>query len=212
MARVHFVKAAAKDNPVAKKGESYYWWKPRYGSKRYSKTQPRPSQLTTSDFLSQQMELEERIGDMKADDYTTFEDLRSEVEEIVSEIQSLGEEQGDKLSNMPDSLQQGPTGELLEGRASSCEEWADELSGVDLDVDEPTEEEAKSALDLDEPTIDDVEDDDLDDGQTRKQRFEELRADYQQELADKLAELKAEYQDKLTEAINELQGCSYQGE
>ena len=41
MPRVHHVKSARKDNPVAKKGESYYWWKFRYGGKRYSKT-PRP--------------------------------------------------------------------------------------------------------------------------------------------------------------------------
>lgn len=44
MAKVHFVKSAQKDNPVAKKGESYYWWKPmvggRGGAKRYSKDRP----------------------------------------------------------------------------------------------------------------------------------------------------------------------------
>ncbi len=209
MPRVHLVKAAAKDNPVAKKGESYHWWKPRYGGKRYSKTPPRPSQLTTSDFLSRQMELEERVGDLRAD---TFEDLKSEVESICEEIRMLGEEQDEKLNNMPDSLQQSPTGELLEGRASACEDWASELEGVDLDVDEPTEEQAKEELELDEPTIDNVEDDDLDDDQTREQRLEELRADYRTELDEKREELQAEYKDKLQEAIDELQGISYQGE
>jgi hypothetical protein len=35
---VHYVKSARKDNPVAKKGESYYWFKKnKYGDKFYYK-------------------------------------------------------------------------------------------------------------------------------------------------------------------------------
>jgi len=30
MARAHFVKKARKDNPVALKGESYWWWELRF--------------------------------------------------------------------------------------------------------------------------------------------------------------------------------------
>ena len=209
MAKVHYVKAAAKDNPAVKKGEPYYWWKPRYGSKRYTRNPPRPSQLTTSDFLSRQMELEERISDLK--DYSTFDDLKSDVEEIVMEIRSLGEEQEDKLSNMPDSLQEGPTGQLLEGRASGCEEWASDLEGVDLDIDEPTEEDAEKELDLC-PTLDSIDPSDLDEGETDEQRLEKMVSEWEQEKADKLEELQAGYQDKLTEAIDELQSNSYQGE
>lgn len=223
MPKVNFVKAAAKDNRVAKKGESYYWWKFRYGSKHMSKTPPRPSQLTQSDFLSRQMELEERIGDLTAD---TFEDLKSEVEEIVSEIRSLGEEQGDKVNNLPDSLQQGPTGELLEGRASGCEEWADELEAVDLDVDEPTDDEARNDLGIDEPTedearesLDDADFADVPEGERQaaisdavEAKLEELKADYELQMEEKLEELRAEHSEKLAEAISELQGCSYQGE
>jgi hypothetical protein len=200
------VKAAAKDNPVAKKGESYYWWKPRYGSKRYSKTQPRPSQLTTSDFLSRQMELEERIGDLKAD---TFEDLKSEVESICEEIRMLGEEQSEKKDNLPEGLTDGPTGELLEGRANSCEEWADELEGVDLDVDEPTENDVTEDIGA-QPTMADIEDTGA--GEDMDALLEAAVADWEQQKDEKLKELQAEYRDKLQEAINELQGISYQGE
>lgn len=206
MPKVNFVKAAAKDNRIAKKGESYYWWKFRFGGKYMSKTPPRPSQLTQSDFMSRQMELEERIGDLRAD---TFEDLKSEVESIVEEIRSLGEEQSEKHDNMPDSLQQGPTGELLEGRASSCEEWADELEGVDLDVDEPTEQDAIEDIDP-EPTLADAEEA-TEEGDADA-KLEELKADWEQEKADKLGELQADYQGKLEDAVAELQGYSYQGE
>lgn len=208
MPRVNYVKAAAKDNPVAKKGESYYWWKPRYGAKRYSKMQPRPSQTTTSDFLSRQMELEERLGDLRG--YSTFEELKSDIEEIISEIRMLGEEQADKLSNMPDSLQQGPTGELLEGRSSGCEDWAGELEGVDLDVDEPTEQDAIDDLDP-YPTLDNIKDS-LNEGDDEDAVLQERIGEWEEEKDAKLEELQAEYQDQLTNAIDELQGCSYQGE
>jgi len=208
MPKVHLVKAAAKDNEVAKKGESYYWWAFRFGGKRMSKTMPRPSQLTQSDFSSRQLELEERIGDLKAD---TFEDLKSDVESICEEIRMLGEEQSDKFSNMPDSLQQGPTGELLQGRADSCEEWADSLEGVDLDVDEPTEADAENDLDP-SPKIEDIEDKDLEEGQTREQKLEEMVEEWEREKADRLGELQADWQGKLEEAIPELQSYNYEGE
>jgi hypothetical protein len=52
MPRVHHVKKARKDNPVAKVGESYYWWKNFRSPKRFSKTFPKRSQLTGSDKLS----------------------------------------------------------------------------------------------------------------------------------------------------------------
>jgi hypothetical protein len=52
MARAHFVKKARKAIPGTdiKKGDSYYWWKFRFGGKRTSKTAPKASQLTQSEF------------------------------------------------------------------------------------------------------------------------------------------------------------------
>ena len=43
--RVHYVKSARKDNPVAKKGEPYYWWQSYCSPKQFSKTPPRPWSL-----------------------------------------------------------------------------------------------------------------------------------------------------------------------
>jgi hypothetical protein len=85
--KVNFVKAAAKDNRVAKKGESYYWWKFRYGSKHMSKTPPRPSQLTQSDFLSRQMELEE-LRNLKNQMTEAAREIESSVQSTVSAAQS----------------------------------------------------------------------------------------------------------------------------
>jgi hypothetical protein len=135
MARATFVKSARKDYPDhgIKKGESYYWWKFRTGGrggpKRFSKTLPRASQLTQSDFYSQLYRIQEDI-----EDWTTNppEDLAAEVSNVCDELRSLGQEQQDKYDNMPEGLQQGDTGQLLEGRNQACEDYASEIEAVDL--------------------------------------------------------------------------------
>jgi polyhydroxyalkanoate synthesis regulator phasin len=210
MAHVHIVKSARKDYPDSgiKKGETYYWWEFRYGGTHRSKTQPKPSQLTQSEFLSAAYGLNEQIEALIVAD--SMDALKSEVEPLVDEIRQLGEEQSDKLSNMPDSLQEGPTGELLQNRADACEEWASNLEGVDLDIDEPTQEDAENELDT--PTLEEIKDEDLEEGQTKEQKLEELMKDYKQQLVEKEEELHEEYQQKVQEALDEIQGYTYEGE
>lgn len=121
MPKVTFVKSARKANPRygIEVGDSYYHWSfmvgGRGGPKICSKTYPKRSQLTNSDFLKQQYDLEDRIAEAK-----TPEDFR----EIAADITTLGEEQGEKYDNMPDGLREGPTGELLDERRQGCEDWA----------------------------------------------------------------------------------------
>jgi hypothetical protein len=136
MPRVNFVKAARKDNPICKKGESYYWWKFRYGGKRYSLTRPRPSQLTQSAYYSSIRSLAEQIGDHSTpddnDELTAFRD------EIKDEIESIRDECQGSLDNMPDQLQYAPTGELLQERIDACDEAINELKNIEeFDEDEP---------------------------------------------------------------------------
>lgn len=139
MPRVHHVKKARKDNPAVKRGESYYWWKHRYGGKRYSVTRPRPSQLTQSAYYSQVRSLVEQIEDTTISDNDDFTSLR---DDIVSEIESLGSECQDSRDNMPESLQDSPTGELLQERVDACENAQSELEGIDeFDDDEPEADE-----------------------------------------------------------------------
>lgn len=153
MAKVHFVKAARKDNPVAKKGESYFWWKPmvggRGGAKRYSKERPSRSQLTQSDFLSSLYGIED--GDMA--NAQSPEDFRG----VAEALRELGQEQQEKYDNMPEGLQQGDTGQMIEERASGCESWADE---IDQRADEL--ETALEAVDAAWQAWDDYDEDDPD--------------------------------------------------
>ncbi len=140
MPRVTYVKVARKDNPVAKKGESYYWWKFNYGPKCFSLTYPKRSQLTRSDFFSQMYDIADDViagfsetSEVGSSPGQRIEDLQSAVNDAIEQVRTLGEEQTDKLDNMPDSLQEGSTGELLQSRYDECESMACELEGVDLD-------------------------------------------------------------------------------
>jgi len=143
MPRVHHVKKARKDNPVCKAGESYYWWKFAFGSKRYSLTRPRSSQLTQSEFYSELFLLKESLEDTPV----TGDDLRDWREGAIGDLENLSSDCYDKRSNMPDSLQDSPTGELLENRACEVESLRSELENVDLEepeqkpLDEMSEEE-----------------------------------------------------------------------
>lgn len=137
MPRLHFVKAARKDNPVAKKGEPYYWWQFAFGPKRYSKTQPSRSQLTQSDFLGQLYDIEDRIAALGG--YECSSDLESDLEGIISDIRTLADEQDEKLQNMPESLQSSPSGEMLQERYDGMNSWADELESIDLEYDSEDE-------------------------------------------------------------------------
>ena len=119
MPRVHFVRKARKDNSAAKKGESYYWWKFRYGSKICSRKYPKPQQLTQSDFWITIYDVIDSIHSIQHPD---------DIDSIISSIEDLKEEQLEKLSNMPEHLQESSSaGEVLQNREYSLDEFIGEL-------------------------------------------------------------------------------------
>ncbi len=85
------------------------------------------SQLTQSAFLGQLYDIQERIEGLDAS-----ASLQDEVPEIAESLRDLAQECEDNRSNMPDSLQDSDTGNLLEERAQACNDAADELEGIDL--------------------------------------------------------------------------------
>lgn len=134
MARATFVKSARKDYPDygIKKGESYYWWKFRYGGKHVSKTAPRPSQLTNSSFLSAVYGALEIIEDLDAKDGA--EAVADAIRDAAQQIRDAADETQSNLDNMPEGLQQGDTGQMMEQRISDAEQLADDLEGIVDDV------------------------------------------------------------------------------
>lgn len=126
---------ARKDYPNngIKKGDEYYYWKIKLaygGIVNRSKTYPTPSQLNHG-FAGLVGEIENSL--QAADD---AEGLRT----VAEEIRELGQEQQEKFDNMPEGLQQGDTGQLLEERAQQCEEWADTIISACDEYDNRIEE------------------------------------------------------------------------
>jgi hypothetical protein len=210
MPRINKVKRARKAIPSAgiEVGQPYYWWKFRFGGKHVSKTYPKPSQLTQSEFLSTIYDINERIDNIDADN------AAEEVPAIIDELDSLASEQEDKLSNMPDSLQQSPTGELLQNRADAVNDMKSELEDVDLDVfenevEEPVEPDVEEP---DEPDRADFEDDAEYD--TALEAYNTAHEAWQQ-AADDYEEAKDAYDEWIENrdnALEEINAVTYGGE
>lgn len=155
MARLHHRKAR-KDYPAQgiAKGDMYYFAQIKTGPRSSriirSLTKPRPSQLTVSEFNGW-------LGDLQEIEFPAINSIEG-LSETAENIREFGQEQRDKFDNMPEGLQQGSTGELLEERAGGCDEWADAIDEAvseyesalgeidDMDADD---------LDLDEDAIED---------------------------------------------------------
>lgn len=120
-------RTARKDYPDQgiKAGEKYWFVQIKTGP-RSSRTlrQKNPfkrSQLTSSDYLSQLYDWE----DSKAE-CTSMEDAQ----QFADDIRALGEEQQGKFDNMPEGLQQGDSGQMVEARANACETAAGEIEEI----------------------------------------------------------------------------------
>lgn len=165
MARATLVNKARKDVPGTdiKAGESYYWWKFKRGGKHFSRTAPRRSQLTQSAFYATIYDIEDEIANAEAGD-----GLKDFAEDIAWRLREAGEECQNSLDNMPEGLQQGATGELLQERVSAMEAAADEFESLELD--EPNDDD----LDLPERAEDESDDD-------FEKRFEKAREEAVQE-------------------------------
>ena len=137
------VRKARKDYPNSgiKAGDTYYYTKlklQRGGQIKRSLKPFKPSQLTNSPFKSGWLAVQEDwdAGDKDA------EAIRAAAEAMTS----LGEEARGSFDNMPEGLQQGETGQLLETRADSCDDaaatldaLADELEALEKPGEEPVD-------------------------------------------------------------------------
>lgn len=185
MARANFVKKARKPIPEAgiKVGDSYWWWKFRHGGKRVSKTKPRSSQLTQSDFLSRVYSILEYIEDM-----TTDSDFESSKEEILTWVEELRDEQEEKLNNMPDQLQYAPTGELLQERYDSLDSAYTEIDIIETEINEEEFEPDEDWDDFYDPDSDISEED------QKEQYEEEVREARETWLEERKQEILDEFQ------------------
>jgi len=144
MTRAVFVKAARKDNPAVKAGESYWWWKFRYGGKHYSRERPRPSQLTQSPYYQGVRSLGETVEDWDPVDADDVEAMR---DQAVSDLQEMLDTCQENLDNIPEALKDGSSGETLQNRIGELESAIGELESLDAAFDEDDGEELQDWID-----------------------------------------------------------------
>jgi len=141
MPRLNHVKSARKDNPVVKKGESYYWWKFRFGGKHYSKERPARSRLTQSSFNAWLWDLEDLFIPKLL---KSVDSLESDIQDLVTSIEDQHAELEDSFGNIPEQLQDSsPAGEILRERMDALEAWINELEGLEYEPDEDFNDEEK---------------------------------------------------------------------
>lgn len=145
MTRAHFVKKAQKDYPEfgIKKGDSYWHWAFAFGPKYKSKTQPTRSQLTRSNFLSTLYAIEDSIPDALKECDPTF-DFEDFIDNLIGEIEELGDETQNSLDNMPSQLQDANSGQLLQERIDALESWISDLQSIDLSIEDDLSDEEKT--------------------------------------------------------------------
>lgn len=202
MPRVTHVKSARKDNPVCKKGESYFWWKFRYGGKRYSLTRPKQSQLTQSAYFSTLYGMSESITEYELADADDWETLK---EDISMQLQDLQSETQDSLDNMPDSLQYSPTGELLQERIDALDSAVSDVECLDDPEEYEEEDFTREPFDDDEEFESD-EDRDVAEADHEHEQ-DELESDHAQDQQEEREAAfdtwKIEAKDNMIEAIDQ---------
>lgn len=119
--------ADEEDYIIINKGQKYYTWQLYMSPKQFSLTYPKRQQLTNSNFLRQVWDTEDRIIEFSYDEHG--EDGR---DEIVQELEMLRDEVQESLDNMPEQLQEGDTGQMLQERIEQVEEMISILEDIDL--------------------------------------------------------------------------------
>ena len=160
MTSAHFVKKARKDYPDfgIKKGDSYWYWEFAFGPTYKSKTRPKPSQLTRSEFLSTYLSIGETL-DAALQAAACSDDIQHVIDDAKSSIDELRDDTQGKLDNMPQQLQDADTGQLLQERIDQLDQWLSDLDSVDLSTLQDLESEEKDEIKdkKAEDTSDDVE-------------------------------------------------------
>ncbi len=146
MPRVTHVRKAQKDNPVCKKGESYYWWKFRHGGKKYSLTYPKQSQLTQSQYLSVIYDCSDTWGEMEDPtgldvSFSTRESLPGTLEHIANTMESVAEnlrelvdQYEESASNMEEYFSGSERIDNLRDSGMECESTCDEIDNMVQEV------------------------------------------------------------------------------
>ena len=134
MGKVQIIKKSRKENRCRKcgnvipVGSMYYKGEINFGPTivRCSECKLESWEVTTSDYTLS-------VGPIiyhYADNYDMSQDG---LDELVSNLEEIRDDLQDRLDNMPESLQYGPTGELLQERIDGLDSAISDLESVDVE-------------------------------------------------------------------------------
>ena len=123
-----------RDKIIIHKGDSYWTWAFMNVPQMYSRSAPRPSQLTQSEFMSQYYSIQEEVEDWELEDRDE-DALQEFIDCIKGELEDLRDETEERLYNMPESLQESDTGQLLQERIDECDNLINEFECIDTSPD-----------------------------------------------------------------------------
>jgi hypothetical protein len=107
---------------------------------RDSLTQPRPSQLTQSEFNGTVLSIQESMEDMKVADFEDQESMEAFRQDIEDQIQELNSDLQDKESNLSgESMEHLPVYELITERMEAVDQWEQDVNSIvapDMDAEE----------------------------------------------------------------------------
>ncbi len=149
MARVNRVEKSRKEQKCSKcgitipVGGAYVWAKPRYGSKivRCTTCGIKSWETSGSDYVRTIGSLQDEWRDSFGIDETVAESIQETLEELKDNCQ-------ESLDNMPEALQYGPTGEMLQERIDNLDSVISELNCFD-----PEEHKASALDEVDSVTV-----------------------------------------------------------
>lgn len=180
--RVYHVKKSRKSYSCCKGdtieiGEPYSYTAPRYDGpiRNFCRRHPpRPSDLAggkLADLYAAQEGLEDDISAFLAGE---LEDLEGPVSTAAEEAERIADEYEESIDNMPEGLQESPVAEDCRERAEAARAWAEELRGVDLEMEEFDE--------------DSVSRGDFETDEEYKDALEKAREEFEQEQQEKAVE------------------------
>lgn len=171
-------------------GESYYTWGFMNGGTFYSKTEPRPSQLTSSAFMQTYLSIQETVEDWVPGDAS---DVESFVADIIEQLEELRDTTQENFDNIPENLQYAPVGEMMQERIDSLDSLISEFECIEVEYDEPDEDDVKTEI---------ADEDDID---TDVEGWEEAIS--AERLEEKVAEL---FSDWLSEKEEEIKSIGFE--
>ena len=139
--------ADENDEILINVGESYWTWCFYGGQPIYSKTKPRQSQLTNNSFKQELYSIQESVEDFSPEDP---DEVGEFVEELISDLEELRDTCQESFDNIPEQLQEGNSGQILQERIENLDDVISNLENIDTEFSSELDESEKDGMSQEE--------------------------------------------------------------